>query len=96
MVAGDGCQHYRLLYLRWRRAADDARGRLESHHQHLVVDGITTNAVLPGMIETEMENIGRTDESRQHVIGNQCLKRQQTPEDMLGTLLFLPPRQADL
>jgi 3-oxoacyl-[acyl-carrier protein] reductase len=51
--------------------------------------GITVNAVLPGMIETEMENIGRTDKGRQHVIGNQSLQRQQTPEDMLGTLLFL-------
>ncbi len=52
-------------------------------------DGITVNAVLPGMIETEMENKGRTPESRQHVIGNQSLQRQQTPEDMVGTLLFL-------
>ena len=52
-------------------------------------DGITVNAVLPGMIETEMENIGRTNEGRQHVIRNQSLHRQQTPEDMLGTLLFL-------
>ena len=52
-------------------------------------DGITVNAVLPGMIETEIENKGRTDDGRQHVIGTQSLKRQQTPEDMLGTLLFL-------
>lgn len=52
-------------------------------------DGITVNAVLPGMIETEMENKGRTDAGRQHVIGNQSLQRQQTPEDMVGTLLFL-------
>ncbi len=52
-------------------------------------DGITVNAVLPGMIETEMENKGRTPESRQHFIGNQSLQRQQTPEDMVGTLLFL-------
>ena len=52
-------------------------------------DGITVNAVLPGMIETEVENKGRTDDGRQHVIGNQSLKRQQTPEDMVGTLLFL-------
>ncbi len=52
-------------------------------------NGITVNTVLPGMIETEMENIGRTDEGRQHVIRNQSLHRQQTPEDMVGTLLFL-------
>ena len=61
MAAGDGRQHYRLLYLRRRRAADDAQCRLEQHHQHLVADGITINAVLPGMIEAEMENIGRVD-----------------------------------
>ena len=52
-------------------------------------DGITVNAVLPGMIETEIENRGRTDAGRQHVIGNQSLQRQQTPEDMVGTVLFL-------
>ena len=52
-------------------------------------DGITVNAVLPGMIETEIENKGRTEDGRQHVIGSQSLKRQQTPEDMVGTLLFL-------
>jgi 3-oxoacyl-[acyl-carrier protein] reductase len=52
-------------------------------------DGITVNAVLPGMIETEVENMGRTDDGRQHVIGNQSIQRQQTPQDMVGTLLFL-------
>ena len=52
-------------------------------------DGITVNAVLPGMIETEIENSGRSDQGRAHVIGSQSLKRQQTPEDMVGTLLFL-------
>ncbi len=52
-------------------------------------DGITVNAVLPGMIETEIENPGRTDEGRQHVIGTQSIQRQQTPQDMVGTLLFL-------
>ncbi len=52
-------------------------------------DGITVNSVLPGMIETEVENKGRTDQGRQHVIGMQSLQRQQTPADMVGTLLFL-------
>ena len=52
-------------------------------------DGVTVNSVLPGMIETEVENQGRTDEGRQHVIGNQSIRRQQTPQDMVGTLLFL-------
>lgn len=52
-------------------------------------NGITVNTVLPGMIETEMENAARSDKGRAHVIRNQSLHRQQTPEDMVGTLLFL-------
>ncbi|MDG2269116.1 MAG: SDR family oxidoreductase [Alphaproteobacteria bacterium] len=49
----------------------------------------TVNAVMPGMIETEVENVGRNDAGRAAVIGHQSLKRQQVPEDMVGTLLFL-------
>ena len=50
---------------------------------------ITVNAVLPGMIETEVENAGRTDAGRAAVIGHQSIRRQQEPMDMVGTLLFL-------
>ena len=41
------------------------------------------------MIETEVENVGWNDAGRAAVIGHQSLKRQQVPEDMVGTLLFL-------
>jgi len=50
---------------------------------------ITVNAVMPGMIETEVENAGRTDAGRANIISHQSLKRQQEPMDMVGTLLFL-------
>ncbi|MBT3931358.1 MAG: SDR family oxidoreductase, partial [Rhodospirillaceae bacterium] len=50
---------------------------------------IAVNAVLPGMIETEIENVGRNDAGRAAVIGHQSIQRQQEPMDMVGTLLFL-------
>lgn len=50
---------------------------------------IAVNAVLPGMIETEIENAGRNDAGRAAIISHQSLKRQQEPMDMVGTLLFL-------
>ena len=50
---------------------------------------ITVNAVLPGMIETEIENAGRNDAGRATIISHQSIKRQQEPMDMVGTLLFL-------
>lgn len=50
---------------------------------------ITVNAVMPGMIETEIENAGRTDAGRATVIGHQSIQRQQEPMDMVGTLMFL-------
>lgn len=50
---------------------------------------ITVNAVMPGMIETEIENAGRNDAGRAAVIGHQSIQRQQEPMDMVGTLLFL-------
>tara|TARA_A100001037_G_scaffold276829_1_gene276382 strand:- start:2149 stop:2919 length:771 start_codon:yes stop_codon:yes gene_type:complete len=50
---------------------------------------ITVNAVMPGMIETEIENAGRTDAGRAAVIGHQSIQRQQEPMDIVGTLMFL-------
>ncbi len=50
---------------------------------------IAVNAVLPGVIETEIENAGRNDAGRAAIISHQSLKRQQEPMDMVGTLLFL-------
>ena len=57
--------------------------------------GITVNAVLPSMIETEVDNPGRTDAVRKMVVDMQCIKRLEVPEDLVGTLLFLASRASD-
>ena len=51
--------------------------------------GITVNAILPGLIETEVENAGRTDAVRQKVLDIQCLKFLGEPTNLVGMLLFL-------
>ena len=52
-------------------------------------DGITVNAILPGLIETEVENRGRTDAVRERVLGMQCVNFLGRPDNLVGMLLFL-------
>lgn len=51
--------------------------------------GITVNVVLPGLTDHEVPIPGRTDTTRQKVVDAQCIKRVETPDDLVGTLLFL-------
>ena len=51
-------------------------------------DGITANAIMPGLIETEAENPGRTDAIRARVIDLQCVKELGTPSDLTGLAVF--------
>jgi len=57
--------------------------------RELGTDGITANAIMPGLIETEVENPGRTDAIRQKVIDVQCIKELGTPDDLTGLAVFL-------
>ena len=52
-------------------------------------DGITANAIMPGLIETEVENAGRTDAIREKMIEVQCLKELGRPGDLTGLAVFL-------
>lgn len=51
--------------------------------------GITVNAILPGATFTEIERKTVTAEQKQRIIGMQCVPRAETPEDLVGTVLFL-------
>ena len=52
-------------------------------------DGITVNSILPGLIETEIDNPGRTDALRQRVLDMQCVKILGEPSNLVGMILFL-------
>ena len=51
--------------------------------------GITCNAILPGMTDSEVEYIGRTEASLTGVLHMQKIKRIEQTGDLVGTALFL-------
>jgi NAD(P)-dependent dehydrogenase (short-subunit alcohol dehydrogenase family) len=52
-------------------------------------DKINVNAVLPGYTETEIEHASMDDELRQFIHEKRILKRAETPEDLIGIVMFL-------
>jgi 3-oxoacyl-[acyl-carrier protein] reductase len=51
--------------------------------------GIRVNAVAPGVVETEMSNLTKTDAGRELTLGMQALKRIAQPDDIAPVVRFL-------
>lgn len=51
--------------------------------------GITCNAIMPGMTDSEVEYIGRTEQSLTGVLAMQKIKRIEQTGDLVGMALFL-------
>ncbi|HZP78248.1 MAG TPA: 3-oxoacyl-ACP reductase family protein [Pseudolabrys sp.] len=64
-------------------------GMSRSMARELGADNIAVNAILPGATFTEIERKTVTPEQKQRIIGMQCIPRAETPEDLVGTVLFL-------
>ncbi len=47
------------------------------------------NAILPGATFTEIERKTVTPEQKARIISMQCIPRAETPEDLVGAVLFL-------
>ena len=52
-------------------------------------DNINVNAVMPGYTETEVDHACINEEGRQAIKNMRILKRGETSDDLVGTLLFL-------
>ena len=52
-------------------------------------DGITVNAIQPGLTETEVDRGPERRALAIDIIENQCIQRQEMPEDLVGTIMFL-------
>ena len=56
--------------------------------------GIRVNAVAPGVIDTDMSNLVKTDEGKSSVLGMQALKRIGRPDDVGSVVAFLASQDA--
>ena len=69
------------------------KGALETLVRHwaslLGTRGIRVNAVAPGVIETDMSNITKTEAGRSITLNMQSLKRIGKPEDVADVIAFI-------
>jgi 3-oxoacyl-[acyl-carrier protein] reductase len=56
--------------------------------------GIRVNAVAPGVVETEMSSLTKTEAGREATLGMQAIKRIAKPDDIGGVVVFLASEEA--
>jgi len=64
-------------------------GMTRSMARELGADGITVNAVMPGLTDTGIEAAGLTEEIWETIVARQCIPRREVPADLTGILVFL-------
>ena len=79
----------RANYLHYTTSKSSLVGMSRSLARELGPYGITVNTILPGAVETEIERETVTPQQREAMIAMRCVSRAQTPDDLIGTLLFL-------
>ena len=76
-------------YLHYIASKGALAGMTGSMARELGPDGITVNAILPGATFTEIERKTVSPEQKVRIVAQQCIPRAETPEDLMGTVLFL-------
>lgn len=81
-------------YLHYIASKSALIGMAHSMARELGPYGITVNAILPGATFTEIPRKTITPEQKEAIIGSQCIQRAETPNDLIGTALFLASEAA--
>ena len=76
-------------YLHYIASKSALIGMSRSMARELGPDNITVNAILPGATFTEIERKTVTPQQKERIIAMQCIPRAETPEDLVGTAMFL-------
>lgn len=76
-------------YLHYIASKSALIGMSRSMARELGPDNITVNSILPGATFTEIERKTVTPAQKERIIAMQCIPRAETPEDLVGSALFL-------
>jgi NAD(P)-dependent dehydrogenase (short-subunit alcohol dehydrogenase family) len=76
-------------YLHYIASKGALSGMTGSMARELGASGITVNAILPGATFTEIERKTVSPEQKVRIVTQQCIPRPETPDDLVGTVLFL-------
>jgi len=76
-------------YLHYTTSKSALIGMTRSLARELGRFGITANAILPGAVFTEIPRETVTPAQKEIIVNSQCIPRPETPEDLLGIVLFL-------
>lgn len=79
----------RPFYLHYVTSKAAVVGMTRATARELGADGITVNAILPGATYTEVERETVSPEQKAQIVSMQCIKRPETPDDILAAALFL-------
>lgn len=81
-------------YLHYIASKAALEGMAHSMARELGPDGITVNAILPGATFTEIPRKTVTPRQKEIIIASQCIPKAETPQDLVGTALFLASESA--
>lgn len=76
-------------YLHYIASKAALAGMSLSMAREVGADGITVNTILPGATFTEIERKTVTPEQKERIISMQCVPRAETPDNLVGAVLFL-------
>jgi NAD(P)-dependent dehydrogenase (short-subunit alcohol dehydrogenase family) len=76
-------------YLHYTTSKASLIGMTRSMARELGPHGITVNTILPGATYTEIARETVTPEQKERITASQCIPRPETPDDLVGTALFL-------
>jgi 3-oxoacyl-[acyl-carrier protein] reductase len=88
-IASGAVRLGRPNYLHYIATKSALMGMSLSMARELGPDNITVNAILPGATFTEIERKTITPAQKERVIAMQCVPRAETPEDLVGAVMFL-------